>query len=234
MKHITSWKAILPVLFILFFSCSSNEIGNSKDVNPETIYLYYTVSYDNGDDSVSCYLQYRFAGENGTTLVLNSPAGVSIDDIDIPVDSNNISGAFYLKNFEAKSFMGKHNILYTDINGKPHKEYFNFEPVTCSTQLPAVIKRKDLSFEFTGKLNDDIAVITIEDTSTQTVDVHFTGALNKGKITVPAEELQPLMNGPLTIRISKTVTPAFQHPTKEGGIFAVMYGIKDLETSLKD
>lgn len=234
MKHFTMCKAILPFLFILILSCSSNEIGNSKDVNPETIYLYYAVSYDNGDDSVSCYMQYRFAGENGTTLVLNSPAGVSIDGIDIPVDSNNVSGAYYLKNFEAHSFIGKHNILYTDINGKSHKEYFSFEPVTCTTQLPSTTKRKDLSFEFTGELSDDIAVITIEDTSTQTVDVHFTGSLNKGKITVPAKELQPLMNGPVTIRISKTVTPAFQHPTQEGGIFAIMYGIKDLETSLKD
>src|SRR6478735_6391121 len=112
MKYPISSTLILFVSGIFIFSCSSNEIGNSKDVNPETIYLDYEIYYDNGDDSVSCYLQYRFAGENGTTLVLNSPAGVSIDGNNIPVDSNNISGAFYLKNFYAKNFTGKHNITY--------------------------------------------------------------------------------------------------------------------------
>lgn len=234
MKNCIGSVSAFLVLSICIFSCSSNEIGNSKDVNPETIYLDYAVSYDDGDDSVRCYFQYRFAGENGTTLVLNSPAGVSVDGIDIPVDSNSISGAFYLKNFYAKSFAGKHDIDYTDINGKHHKEQFSFDPVMLTTNIPPNIKRKDVEFKFTGNLSDDFAVITIEDTSVQTVDVHFTASLANGKIIVPSEELKPLTNGPLKIYISKTVTPVFQHPTQEAGIFAVMYGIKEIETELKD
>ena len=225
---------ILFALCVCAFSCNSNEIGNSKDVNPETIYIYYAVSYDDGDDSVSCYLQYRFAGENGTTLVLNSPAAVKIDDIEIPVDSNNVSGAFYLKNFYAKTFTGKHSIDYIDINGKHHQEQFSFDPVVLTTVIPPAIKRTDIVLDFSGHLSDDVATVTIEDSSVQTVDVHYAATLAKGRIVVPAEELQPLTNGPLKIYISKTVTPAFQHPTQEAGMFAVMYGIKEIETALKD
>lgn len=234
MKYHNVYTYALFSLVLFLFSCTSNEIGNSKDVNPETIYLYYTVSYEDGDDSVGCFLQYRFAGENGTTLVLNSPAGVSIDGVTITVDSSTVSGAYYQKNFAVKEFAGKHVIAYTDMNGKVHKEPFSFDPVVCTTALPEVIDRSDVSFEFAGSLTDDEAVITISDTSVQTEDVRVISKLTRGKITVTAEELKPLVNGPLTIEISKSIGQPFMHPTQEGGLFAIMYGIKKMETLLKD
>lgn len=234
MKYHNVCPFALFALVSFVFSCTSNEIGYSKDVNPETVYLYYTVSYDDGDDSVGCFLQYRFAGENGTTLILNSPAGVSIDGIAIAADSSTVSGAYYQKNFAAKDFAGKHVIVYTDMNGKVHKEPFSFDPVVCTTALPEVIDRSDVSFEFAGSLTDDEAVIRISDTSLQTEDVRVISKLTRGKITVTAEELKPLVNGPLTVEISKSIEQPFQHPTQEGGIFVLMYGIKEMETQLKD
>lgn len=232
MQKVVSMIAIVLVASLI--SCSSNEIGNSKDVNPETIYLWYMVSHENGDDSVSCFLQYRFAGENGTTLVLNEPAGVSIDGISIPVDSSSVSGAFYKKNFAAEAFAGKHVINYTDNNGKVHEESFRFDPVTCTTALPGKVSRGNLRFEFAGNLTSDDAVITISDTSVLTEDVHVAHSLADGTITIKKEQLQPLVNGPLKIEISKTVEQPFKNPTAEGGIFAIMYGIKALETELVD
>lgn len=224
----------MMVLGLFALSCSSNEIGNSRDVNPESIYLWYMVSHEDGDDSVSCYLQFRFAGENGTTLVLNEPAGVSIDGISIPVDSGTISGAYYQKNFAAKDFAGNHVINYTDNNGKIHEETFRFEPVRCTTILPEKINRDGLSFEFSGNLTGDDAVITISDTSMLTEDVHVVQPLSSGRIKVPQQQLQPLVNGPVQIVISKTIEQPFKHPTAEGGMFAIMYGIKEYSTELTD
>ncbi|MBK5271605.1 MAG: hypothetical protein JJE22_11400, partial [Bacteroidia bacterium] len=84
----------VPVILFLF-SCSSNEIGGSKDVNPETIWFDYQVWGEEGHDNMTVMLQYRFAGENGTTLVLDEPSKVELDGEIIKADSSKITGAYY-------------------------------------------------------------------------------------------------------------------------------------------
>src|ERR1044072_8148895 len=87
---ITSMVKAFPFIFLLSifsFSCTSNEIGNSKDVNPERIYFDYKVRGDERDSSVTLYLQYRMGGPNGTTLMLDTPAKVQLDSEVISVDS---------------------------------------------------------------------------------------------------------------------------------------------------
>jgi hypothetical protein len=57
------------VLFHWFsFSCTSNEIGNSKDVNPDAVFFDYEVWAEEGKEDVTVNLQYRMGGKNGTTL----------------------------------------------------------------------------------------------------------------------------------------------------------------------
>ncbi|MBS1656251.1 MAG: hypothetical protein JSU05_15470, partial [Bacteroidetes bacterium] len=74
-----------PVSIFLLFaaiclqpSCASNEIGNAKDVNPDAIFFDYKIWGDESKDIATCMLQYRFAGPNGTTLVLEDPSKVEI------------------------------------------------------------------------------------------------------------------------------------------------------------
>ena len=97
----------LVSISVALFSCSSNEIGGSKDVNPETIYFDYKVCGEEGDEDVTVMLQYRFAGQNGTTLVLEDSAKVELDGQLIRVDSSKMTGAFYEVIRPAKDFIGK-------------------------------------------------------------------------------------------------------------------------------
>jgi hypothetical protein len=52
------------------FCCTSDEIGNSKDVNPDAVFFDYEIWAEEGKDDVTVNLQYRMGGKNGTTLVL--------------------------------------------------------------------------------------------------------------------------------------------------------------------
>ncbi|HEY6506043.1 MAG TPA: hypothetical protein VIZ28_18840, partial [Chitinophagaceae bacterium] len=122
---------VLSAIFLVFFilgSCTSNEIGNSKDVNPESVYFDYRVWGDEESGDITVKLQYRFAGPNGTTLVLEEPGKVELDGVKIPVDSSLMSGAYYEMTKTVKEFTGRHTIVFTDPAGKEYKEEFSFRP----------------------------------------------------------------------------------------------------------
>ncbi|MBI1779887.1 MAG: hypothetical protein HYR66_00695 [Sphingobacteriales bacterium] len=76
-------------------SCTSSEIGDSKDVAQDKIYQSYNISYSENDEKLSATAVFRFAGSNGTTLVLNDPGKVELDDELIKVDSSKFRGAYY-------------------------------------------------------------------------------------------------------------------------------------------
>jgi len=106
--------------FLFLSSCTgrSNEIGGSSDVNPETIWFDYQISGEEGRDDMSVMLQFRFAGKNGTTLVLDGGSKVELDGVVIKADSSKMTGAFYEIMKPVNEFTGKHSIVFTDINGK--------------------------------------------------------------------------------------------------------------------
>ncbi|TMI95592.1 MAG: hypothetical protein E6H08_06015, partial [Bacteroidetes bacterium] len=95
MKYQFGLKGMVIVSLVFLFSCTSNEIGNSKDVNPDAVFFDYEVSSDNDSSDVTVNLQYRMGGENGTTLVLNEPSKVLLDGEQLEADSAKVTGAFY-------------------------------------------------------------------------------------------------------------------------------------------
>lgn len=214
-------------------ACSSDEIGNSKDVNPETVYMDYAVNYSQGDDSVNCLLQYRFAGEDGTTLVLSHPSNVAIDGKEIPVDSAAFSGAYYEKKFAAKHFDGEHTIAFTDVNGTIHQEQFNFSHISCSDQIPASIGKEDWVIPFEGVSPGDVINVNISDTASATEDISINSEPGSNKLTVTGQQLEQLRNGPLQVKIYKSQLIPLLQPTKEGGKFIINYDIKQASIQLQ-
>lgn len=234
MKTFPAFLIITLTLIFTIVSCSSDEIGKSKDVNPETVYTSYAVNYSEGDDSVSCFLQYRFAGEHGTTLVLTSPSKVTIDGSQVLVDSASFTGAYYEKKFSAGNFDGEHVIVFTDINGKTHEEKFNFHRISCSTEIPVVINKKNLTIEFNGALPNDVIDINVSDTSSATEDIHISSQPQSNRLTVTAAQLKKLNIGSLQFNIYRHQEIPLLHPTQEGGKFSINYDIKDAVTELKE
>lgn len=232
MKPLLSIPA--AVLFLSFVACTSNEIGYSKDVNPETIYMDYNILYKEGGDSITCLLQFRFAGENGTTLVLSSPSKVSIDGKEIKADSSDFSGAYYERKFSAATFTGDHSIEFTDVNSKTRQEVFNFRRTRLASNILSVNKQTDLVLKFDNTDEHDIMEVNISDTSGATDDIKIKAKPFAGKLTINAAQLQSLSSGPCSISIYKSVAQLLQQPTTEGGRLVIDYIIKEAEIELQE
>jgi hypothetical protein len=215
---------ILPV--ILLSSCNSNEIGSSKDVNPEAIYFDYKIWGDEGNDNLTVKLQYRFAGENGTTLTLEKPAKVELDDELIPVDSSKMTGAFYEIHKPINKFNGEHTITFTDIKEKQYKEKFGFQALQLKTVLPGTLKREKILLEVDGLNGECFVRIILTDTSFASEGINRVDTIKNGQIIITDEDLKSLVNGPIQLELIKEEERKIKNGTREGGKFSISYGLK--------
>ncbi len=232
-------KVVLAVLFfsaaiLSIQSCTSNEIGNSKDVNPETVFVSYNVSYTDGTDSLECTAQFRFAGKNGTTLVLTDPSVIRLDGKKLAVDSTEFDGAFYRYTSKPDAFSGNHEWEYTDINNKTYKESFSFQPICFLTSLPATISKKDLEFKWQNGTAGQMLRLEITDTASATPDIRHTLDASANHILITAAELKSLDNGPLYIKFLVETEKPLKNTPREGGTFTFNYMVKQFEVTLAD
>lgn len=211
---------------IFMFSCTSNEIGNSKDVNPDAIYFDYKIWGEEGKDDVTVMLQYRFGGNNGTTLVLNEPAMVSMDGKQIAADSSKLTGAFYEIMNPLNNFSGSHTISFTDLKMKKYVEEFEFLPFTLKTKIPAQLKRGDLVFEMEGLNPIDYIRVFATDTSFESPGINRIDTVKNGRIIISMTDLESLVNGPINLEFYKEDERPVKKGTKEGGMISITYGVK--------
>jgi hypothetical protein len=234
-----SLNQILLFLFfsfgtILFLSsCNSNEIGSNKDVNPETIWFDYQVWGEEGKDDMTVMLQFRFAGENGTTLVLEDPSKVELDGEKIKTDSSKMTGAFYEVIKPVKEFTGKHSIVFTGINNKQYKEEFSFQPISLITVVPKEIERDDLVFELDGLDPQEYVRVVLNDTSFASEGINRVDTVKNGRVLISKKDLESVVNGPVHIELYKEVEKPIKNGTQEGGRLSINYGLKR-EFVLKD
>jgi hypothetical protein len=227
MKYQFGLKGMVSVSLVFLFSCTSNEIGNSKDVNPDAVFFDYEVSSDNDSSDVTVNLQYRMGGENGTTLVLNEPSKVLLDSEQLKADSAKVTGAFYEIQKSLSSFAGKHIISFTDLNKKVYTEEFEFTPFVLERGIPAVLERGDLVFTFKGLEPVDVLSVTLTDTSFQSADIiNDTDTVRNGRLVIASYRLSALVNGPINLQLYKEVDKTIKNGTKEGGNLHIRYGLK--------
>jgi len=224
-----------PASFLLFlfaavifslFSCSSNEIGSSKDVNPETIWFDYQVWGEEGHDSMTVLLQYRFAGENGTTLVLDEPSKVELDGELIKTDSSKMTGAFYEMVKPVKEFAGKHEITFTNTDQKKYTEEFDFQPISLLTEIPNEIERGDLVFELDGLKPEDHVRVVMTDTSFASEEINRIDTIMNGRLLISKNDLETIVSGPVHLAIYKEYEKPVKNGTSEGGRLSFSYALK--------
>jgi hypothetical protein len=231
----TSCRALVYIL--IFAGCASNEIGNSKDVNPQTIFINYSILGEEGGDSVTCQAQFRFAGENGTTLVLNEPSKIQLDTLSLTVDSSNMMGAFYEKKFNPAAFSGDHLWKYTDGELKNYSTHFEFRPFSLKGQLPVSINRNDsLAIEITGLPDGAPVSAELSDTSSQTENLILKAEIANSTLILPSETWKKLAPGPISIHLSNCVDKPLpiNERTAEGGRLFINYSLRERKIILKD
>jgi hypothetical protein len=216
--------SILTVTSILL-SCTSNEIGNIKDVNPDAVYFDYEIWADETNPGVTVNLQYRMGGKNGTTLVLDEPSKVLFDGEQLKVDSAKVTGAYYEIQKPTASFAGKHTVTFTDLNKKEYKEEIEFIPFTVDS-IPAAMNRGDLVFTFKGLDPVDVLDVALTDTSFASADINDTDTIRNGRLIISASRLSKLVNGPINLQFYKEVVKPIKNGTKEGGRILIRYGLR--------
>jgi hypothetical protein len=236
MKYQFGLKDICLVSLAFLFSCSSNEIGNSKDVNPDAVFFDYEVWAEEGKEDVTVNLQYRMGGKNGTTLVLDEPSKVILDGEQLKVDSAKVTGAYYEVQRPLVSFMGKHTINFTDLNNREYSEEFEFTPFSLEPDVPSTLNRGDLVFNFKGLDPVDYLSVVLTDTSFTSVDINDIDTVRNGRLVIKADRLSALINGPIHLQFYREQYLPLKKATKEGGKFMITYGLKrdfELKDSVK-
>lgn len=234
MSRTNSLLSALGLTSIFFlFSCTSNEIGNIKDVNPDAIFFDYKVWADESRGEVTVNLQYRMGGKNGTTLVLDEPSKVLFDGEQLQPDSAKITGAYYEIQRPFASFTGKHTIAFTDQNKKEYNEEFEFTPFTLDPTVPGTMNRGDLVFTFKGLDSVDHLNVVLTDTSFPSADINDVETVRNGRLVIPSHKLSALVNGPINLQFYKEIEKPVKNGTKEGGKLFISYGLKR-EFELKD
>lgn len=222
---------ILIVLTTLF-ACTSNEIGESRDVNQDRIYMDYEVSYAAGDEEVLLRLQYRFAGPYGTTLVLTDPSQVKLDGQLLKADSSKFGGAYYEIRRDYKNFGGAHRIEFTDINNRRFENSFEFKPVEPPV-LPFVVNRTaDLQVRYnTGALGpEDYIAISSADTDSSFYYQQKAGA---PLVTIPAAELKRQETDAFSLETLVHREIPLSKTTPEGGRLSLNYRLKAVKIKLQ-
>ena len=230
-KLIVSASVFTSIFFL--FSCTSNEIGNSKDVNPDAVFFDYKIWAEETREDVTVNLQYRMGGKNGTTLVLDAPSKVLFDGEELELDSAKVTGAYYELQRPFASFAGKHTISFTDLNKKEYNEEFEFIPFTLEPDVPATMNRGDLVFTFKGLDSVDYLNVVLTDTSFTSADINDIDTIKNGRLVISSNRLSALINGPINLQFYKEVVKPVKSSTKEGGKLSISYGLKR-EFELKD
>ena len=226
---------ILVATFFAIAGCSSNEIGDSKDVSQDKIYQAYTISYAEGDSNAEVFCQFRFAGKNGTTLVLNEPSQVQFDGVKIKVDSSDGGGAYYRVYKPAAGFFGKHSFNFITTADKNLTNSFSFDPFKLANVPAGISKKKDLNlnFETTALQGDDYIEVNAIGTDSSFSVTH--SASDKGNfISIPAKELKRQKVKEISLEATLHRSIPLQQTTAEGGRMRISYALKPVKIKLTE
>lgn len=232
-------KSVLPLMLaaitaiVYCTGCASAEIGESKDVNPETVYQQYTVYVDQNEQTAVGTAVFRFAGEDGTTLVLSSPSSVSFDGARLKVDSSEFEGAFYRHNIPAGSFEGLHQFVFTSFTGAEYRN--EFQAAVPKLKAPfSASKREPLLIYLDGLADGEYTAEVAASGTDSSFTVSSAISHKAHYLEIPAEQLQRQKTNRLTLNVSVTRRIPLQQATREGGSFAIEYTLKPVEISLDE
>ncbi len=226
-------KILVSVLCfsIIQLSACDEEIGNSKDVNPETIYFEYSISQEEKNDA-DLLLRFRFAGPNGTTLVLNKPSEIRFDDMLLLLDSSEGMGACYAKTIPYNQLDGTHEIIFIGIDGKRYVNSFNWQNMACKSQIPETIGQENIFIAITGGITGDELKVSISDTSFNTDNAELFLRIANGGLNIPGDAFAVQKEGPISISIDKYSETPLAKTTTEGGTLFRSQHIGNLKTNL--
>lgn len=193
---------IIGLLTVLSSCTNSSRNDNDNEFDPGALFYDYKISGEEGSDSVTVILQYRFGSYEEFPAVLDSGSKVTLDGREIKADSTKLSGVFYEAMISAEDSKSAHSIAFTDKNGESHRHEFTFLPFKLTAALPAQIKKEPLTIQLSGFDKEPTRVqLVMIDTAFSTRDVNEEVVVQNGKLAITAKMWRALKAGPVTLEI---------------------------------
>ncbi len=218
----------LFLLIALLTACNNNARNKERrKPAPDAVFYDYQVWGEEGDSSVTVTFQYRGYGGDGPAQKMTDSASVLLDGKLMTADSSSYNGTIYESIQSASSFIGTHNLNFTDNKGKAHKEKFQFEPFSLAAELPEQVKKEPFIIKLKNfPAEPTIVRLTITDTSYASRDVNDEVQVANGELTVNESQLANLVVGPVTLEIYREDERPLKQTGKEGGRVLMMYALR--------
>jgi hypothetical protein len=225
-------KGFLGCLLVFFASvivtaCNDSSRVAKDGTRQEAVYSDCRIEGEEGKEEVTCLLQFRLGGPNGPAFLLSEPRQIELDGEAVYPDSTRLSGVYYEVTKPVNEFKGKHALVFTDEDGKLHKQEFEFWPFSLATETPSKIKRAPFTIQLTNfpKNSTPVQLIMV-DTAFETNDVNEMAVVNKGQLVINEPILNRLKSGPVLMEIIKEEERSIKKGSKWRGRLVVSYELK--------
>lgn len=221
---------LLPVSLVIT-SCIGFA-GREETAEPDDIFFDYTITGDEGNDSITVILKFHEFSAYGPIVLFATEA--LLDGKPMPVDSSSVTGPFFITARHKNDFTGKHSITVTSPDGKKYKEQFSFRPFTIVSGLNDTMSRKTrMMLQLSGIDNLDVMRVLLTDTSFTGEGINRLDSLAGSGLLVSRNELNQLKSGPINMELIKENEYPIEHGNRTGGILSVYYAVRR-EFHLKD
>ncbi|MCW5908548.1 MAG: hypothetical protein KIS94_11865 [Chitinophagales bacterium] len=223
----------VAVVISLASSCASNEIGHSKDVNQNEICQTYTVEYSEADDKTEVTAFFRFAGPNGTTLILDNPSTFTINNEKLKLHQTESRGAYYSKTYKGKMPEGEYVFRFLDLDGKEFTNKLNWTNMGVDSVSASLNRNENLVILFTDDPEGRNEEVTVEISDTANTVTETFKHVRKNRVVIKADKLQSL-HGKLNINIRRQGYTQLKQHTKAGGYFFTDYELRPMHVTIAD
>lgn len=224
----------LCIILISQSGCLNKEKEGSVEANNSVaLYFDYKVWSDEENVAATAVLRYRKDGKTGNTILIRNPGKVEFDGHIVHPDSSKMNGFYYEVRIPKENLNKKHSIVFTHPDQRQFKEEFSLPVISLKTEIPKIVRRKDLVLRIDGIKSGEAARVILTDTAFYSRDIDKTDTIRQGRITLTQRDLENLKNGPVYLEIFKEVERPLKETTRAGGRFSLSYGLKR-EFELKD
>ncbi len=225
---------LLCIVLIPHYRCLDKDKKERMDISSQAaVYFDYKIWVDEESNAATGVLRFRKNGRAGSTILIENLGKVEFDGQIVHPDSSKMNGIYYEIRIPKENWEQKHSIVYTHPDQRQFKEEFTLPVISLITEIPAIVRRKDLLLKMEGIESGKVVRVILTDTAFYSRDIDKTDTIRQGRITLSQPDLENLRNGPVYLEIFMEVERPLKETTRAGGRFSLTYGLKR-EFELKD
>lgn len=183
-------------------ACQSNETGNSGDVAQDQVYRKYEIDINEESSTATASADFRFAGENGTTLRLSSPAKITANGVELIEGKLLFGGVYYRTETNVPAGGNKVELVYTNQDEEVLSETYEGGKATFTGLSDTFYLGRNVMIPFTFSGGDPADNFELYISDGEDRNLSFYASSNTEKyFEVPGSATDTLAQGTLRLRI---------------------------------